>query len=589
MLFLSCSIRRNAPLPFLALASHEPFMEFGGALSMVDGLAVAGGTGSSEGGSLLSRSLTTSSGTTEPCCKPKGLLGCAFQRASEAMVPPFDSLFPDGEQMLSFSATSKQDSFVLSCDGALPSYYPSPPSPSPKPYLWNPGLYSGCHDVSSNGVLAEGKGPFTPSQWLELENQALVYRYIAAKVPIPHNLLNPIKRSLGISGLPHFSVGSFGSSAFGWGSFYLGYSGNNDPEPGRCRRTDGKKWRCSRDAVADQKYCERHINRGRHRSRKHVEGQSSRAAKAMPVVPLSRSASSTVSGGESTSGLGVPQSQTTINLATSEPSPAPFNTKPLSKEDAKDDGHEAANLSISASMSSKAMTSMPISRKQSGEFQLVSTGSHFNPESSSLSDINLLPSSLKLDVLRPQSNPLHHFIDDWPQTRPHHSTVTWPEIEDMQSERTQLSMSISMASSEFSSSTNHDTDTLSPLKLSREYDLARLDSQSCRISEGNQRQASWIPISWGASMGGPLGEALKNTNNSTKDQSKTCSSSSSLNILTGCWDSSPQLESSSTGILQKTSFGSLTSSTGSSRRIENKKTNESTGSLCNNLLGPTIP
>lgn len=47
-----------------------------------------------------------------------------------------------------------------------------------------------------------------------------------------------------------------------------------DPEPGRCRRTDGKKWRCSRDAVPDQKYCERHINRGRHRSRKPVEGQN---------------------------------------------------------------------------------------------------------------------------------------------------------------------------------------------------------------------------------------------------------------------------------------------------------------------------
>ena len=45
-----------------------------------------------------------------------------------------------------------------------------------------------------------------------------------------------------------------------------------DPEPGRCRRTAGKKWRCSRDAVPDQKYCERHINRGRHRSRKPVEG-----------------------------------------------------------------------------------------------------------------------------------------------------------------------------------------------------------------------------------------------------------------------------------------------------------------------------
>ena len=53
-----------------------------------------------------------------------------------------------------------------------------------------------------------------------------------------------------------------------------------DPEPGRCRRTDGKKWRCSKDAVPDQKYCERHINRGRHRSRKLVEVQSNQTAAA---------------------------------------------------------------------------------------------------------------------------------------------------------------------------------------------------------------------------------------------------------------------------------------------------------------------
>lgn len=44
-----------------------------------------------------------------------------------------------------------------------------------------------------------------------------------------------------------------------------------DPEPGRCRRTDGKKWRCSRNVVAGQKYCERHMHRGRNRSRKPVE------------------------------------------------------------------------------------------------------------------------------------------------------------------------------------------------------------------------------------------------------------------------------------------------------------------------------
>ncbi|KAM0062849.1 putative transcription factor interactor and regulator C3H-WRC/GRF family [Helianthus debilis subsp. tardiflorus] len=72
-----------------------------------------------------------------------------------------------------------------------------------------------------------------------------------------------------------------------------GFRGNNDPEPGRCRRTDGKKWRCSRDAVPDQKYCERHINRGRHRSRKPVEGQNGQAvsgpaaSKAAPVVSSS--------------------------------------------------------------------------------------------------------------------------------------------------------------------------------------------------------------------------------------------------------------------------------------------------------------
>ena len=55
---------------------------------------------------------------------------------------------------------------------------------------------------------------------------------------------------------------------------YCSYYGKKfDPEPGRCRRTDGKKWRCSKDAHPDSKYCERHMHRGRNRSRKHVESQ----------------------------------------------------------------------------------------------------------------------------------------------------------------------------------------------------------------------------------------------------------------------------------------------------------------------------
>lgn len=56
---------------------------------------------------------------------------------------------------------------------------------------------------------------------------------------------------------------------------YCSYYGKKlDPEPGRCRRTDGKKWRCSKDAYPDSKYCERHMHRGRNRSRKPVESHT---------------------------------------------------------------------------------------------------------------------------------------------------------------------------------------------------------------------------------------------------------------------------------------------------------------------------
>jgi len=61
------------------------------------------------------------------------------------------------------------------------------------------------------------------------------------------------------------------NGAVGWGCFEMGFGRKVDPEPGRCRRTDGKKWRCSKEAYPDSKYCERHMHRGRNRSRKPVE------------------------------------------------------------------------------------------------------------------------------------------------------------------------------------------------------------------------------------------------------------------------------------------------------------------------------
>jgi hypothetical protein len=58
------------------------------------------------------------------------------------------------------------------------------------------------------GAMARMRGPFTPLQWIELEHQALIYKYLAANSPIPHNLLIPIRRSLA----PPYSPAYFGTS-----------------------------------------------------------------------------------------------------------------------------------------------------------------------------------------------------------------------------------------------------------------------------------------------------------------------------------------------------------------------------------------
>lgn len=60
----------------------------------------------------------------------------------------------------------------------------------------------------------------------------------------------------------------------------------------RCRRTDGKKWRCRKNVVPDQKYCVQHMHRGRQRSRKLVEDAqvaSSRLPTRIPDIPKGES------------------------------------------------------------------------------------------------------------------------------------------------------------------------------------------------------------------------------------------------------------------------------------------------------------
>ncbi|TKY74033.1 Growth-regulating factor 7 [Spatholobus suberectus] len=110
---------------------------------------------------------------------------------------------------------------------------------------------------SSAGGMAASLGfPFTSAQWKELERQAMIYKYMMASVPVPPDLLIPTSTS---------------RSPCMDGGFNLRLASSTDPEPGRCRRTDGKKWRCSRDVAPNHKYCERHMHRGRPRSRKPVE------------------------------------------------------------------------------------------------------------------------------------------------------------------------------------------------------------------------------------------------------------------------------------------------------------------------------
>ncbi|KAJ7550315.1 hypothetical protein O6H91_07G094500 [Diphasiastrum complanatum] len=132
-------------------------------------------------------------------------------------------------------------------------------------------MHVGLHETA----IFCGRHLFTATQWAELEHQALIFKYIMHGAPVPPELLLPIRRSLAtMSGIPLPSQ-NIGNA--GWGSFQLGVTGNVDPEPGRCRRTDGKKWRCSRPVVAEQKYCERHVHRGRHR-KKAAEAQNASAA-----------------------------------------------------------------------------------------------------------------------------------------------------------------------------------------------------------------------------------------------------------------------------------------------------------------------
>ncbi|WJX16002.1 hypothetical protein P8452_06087 [Trifolium repens] len=436
------------------------------------------------------------------------------------------TMFSDGQhqqQMLSFSTPNpKTDSFLLdkTTQNAALSYAYHPLSG----YNRNTGYSSG----SMHGGLSGVRGPFTPSQWMELEHQALIYKYITANVAVPHHLLIPIKKALDSAGLSSYSTALLRSNALGWGGFHLGYSNNTDPEPGRCRRTDGKKWRCSRDAVVDQKYCERHMNRGRHRSRKPVEGQSGQALTTGGTTnsTATTNATSTITQSGSSKQINVaaavaasPSSSIVVPGGNTASNTLSFahqeHSKNMNSLIGQDNASSAANTINRMFMNSKennstsermqdgpALPMLPptlelkpkeshpfMIQKQNipydessrnNEFGFVTSDSLLNPSQKppTLLGTRAFGSSSQNPTNRDtgSQNSLRHFIDDFPKTHSDHHNrsggFSWPEL-DMQSDRIQLSISTPMTSSDFMSFNSSGTNeklTLSPLRLSREID-----------------------------------------------------------------------------------------------------------------------
>ncbi|KAI4329088.1 hypothetical protein L6164_021390 [Bauhinia variegata] len=210
------------------------------------------------------------------------------------------------------------------------------------------------------GANVRNRSPFTATQWQELEQQALIYKYMLSGVPIPPDLIYSIKRSLDSS----ISSRLFPHHPIGWGCFEMGFGRKVDPEPGRCRRTDGKKWRCSKEAYPDSKYCERHMHRGRNRSRKPVEVSSSTSTNTNTSANSSQTVSSSYNQNLSVSNPNTPSSTSSF----------PFSQLPSSMaSESQPYSHPYQNSSLNPFFYSHSSSS---SRPPDSDFSTQNSNTH---------------------------------------------------------------------------------------------------------------------------------------------------------------------------------------------------------------------
>ncbi|KAK8685582.1 hypothetical protein V6N13_041582 [Hibiscus sabdariffa] len=306
-------------------------------------------------------------------------------------------------------------------------------------------------------------GYFSLSQWQELELQALIYRYMLAGAAVPPELLQPIKKSLLYSSTyflhhpySHYQPALLQSGY--WGRAAM------DPEPGRCRRTDGKKWRCSRDVVTGQKYCERHVHRGRNRSRKPVEMPTSSSA----TTAANNNTAARFGGG--VIGCGARKASSPLAAVASGPNNICFSRP-----------------------------SPPIDLLQR---------SHSSSESKN-ENKGLFEAQTEVDN-RSDGHILRHFFDDWPRT-----------LQDPDSSGTDASMMNSSTRLSISIKGNSSSDVSLKLSTGNGDRLGASGSGRDHHQQPplNWAMEGWAASNWVASMGGPLAEALRSS--STSNSSPT--------------------------------------------------------------------
>ncbi|XP_065046701.1 growth-regulating factor 1-like [Musa acuminata AAA Group] len=312
--------------------------------------------------------------------------------------------------------------------------------------------------------------PFTPSQWQELEQQRLFYRYMVSGIPNPWDLSLRIRRSFLLEPTTMISptVAYPPHLHLCWGRVRLGVGREGeDTEPGRCRRTDGKKWRCSKEAFPGSKYCEKHMHRGKNRSRKPVEMSLANNLSTTAQPPSSFSSTTTKSSTSNT-----PCHHHPYHLPVPAPEVFSFLTCPSSKSQHNTPTYNSADNAYRYQHGMKSVDehfseAAGGERKNSSRFRplgmnsLVGKGHMaFVPQqsTSSHSRIDLpreekpqhcfvLGTDLKLEkpaTVEAKQKPLLHFLDERPTTS---NTLCLDSKADHS--KTQLSISIPVAYHDF--------------------------------------------------------------------------------------------------------------------------------------------